>query len=178
MKKVLKWILIGLVLAVVLFAAFIVSLVVQTVEYYSSEDVYGEVVLLKEGDIRVGDQVPMVFVVPEEYSDLHREMWECVIEKNGERSARYEDVLESIDMQESYTKSEIEGMFSVSPIDIYADEIEDSIYADEGESSPYTSKMAVFIPKESGTYHIIVAGYYRSTSPSDYGTIELTVYDE
>lgn len=61
---------------------------------FSSHGAYGDVQVLQEGNVHVGDIVPMVFVVPRKYNDIHKEMWDCYINENDKLVSRYDYVLE------------------------------------------------------------------------------------
>lgn len=173
MKKVLKWLLIGIVAIALLFGAAMIFIIYIFVDSTSDEGVYGDVVVLQEENIKVGDVVALVFKVPEEFSDLHKEMWDCHIEVEGEEKSRFDYILERDKFEEIYTIEEIEEMFSTSPINIY--EEDDGEY--KVENSPYSSKVALFIPQEAGVYYISILGYYHSTSPSEYGRLKVLVYE-
>ena len=168
MKKVLKWVFITLSSVVGLFIIGIVILAVLAVNYYSDDGVHGDVMILHDGPIHVGDSVPMAFVVPEKYGDLHKEMWDCYIEEGEELVGRYEYILDNTGVEKNYTEIEVEAMFKAANIDLY-----DSDFS----NWKYTSKIAVFKPEEAGDYHIGIFGYYRSTSPQGYGGINVTVYE-
>lgn len=67
-------------------------------------------------------------------------------------------------IEDQFTREEVQGFFENSPIDIY-----------EGEG--YSTRIALFIPEEPGTYVLPVMAYYNSTSPQGYGQIELSVLE-
>lgn len=168
MKKVLKWGLIILSSVVGLFIIGIIVLGVLAMNYYSDEGVSGEVVVLHEGDIHVGDSIPMAFVVPEEYDDLHKEMWDCYLDEGGEQQGRYEYILENVDIEKIYTEAQVEDLFKSADVNLY-----DSEHGDW----KYTTRIAIFKPEEPGDYSIGIFGYYRSTSPQGYGGINVKVYE-
>lgn len=164
MTKFFKNLLKVVAVIILVIGVLFIGGVILTTMHFSDDDVYGDVVLLHEGDIHVGDVVPMVFVVPEKYSDLHKEMWDCYISENEELVGRYEYVLENDQIGQYYSEAEIHALFSESPIDLY-------------DGDTYTSKMALFTPEEAGDYTIAIMGYYRSTSPQGYGGIDITVLE-
>ncbi len=164
MTKFLKNLLKVVAVIVLVIGVLFIGGAILTSMHFSDDGVYGDVVLLHEGDIHVGDVIPMVFVVPEKYSDLHKEMWDCYISENEELVGRYEYVLENGQIADNYSKAEVEAFFSQSPIDLY-------------DGDTYTSKMALFIPEEAGDYTIAIMGYYRSTSPQGYGSLDISVLD-
>lgn len=169
MKKILKWVLIALLVILIAFIGFVAIVGIQFMSYYSNDDVYADITLLREGDIAVGDVVPMVLVVPEEFSDLHKEWWECYVKEGETLESRSEYVLERYAIEENYSPEQVKDMFAQSPI---------SIESHDPENSMYTERIAVFIPEEPGVYVISILGYYRSTSPSGYGGIEVVVHEE
>lgn len=168
MWKIIKRILLVLLVLFIGAVGVIAYIGYQMTEYYSDEDVYGDVVLLLEGNVKVGDIVPMAFVVPEAFSDLHKEMWDCYLKDGSELSQRSDYIIEHVELEEKYTDDEIMAMFANGPIDI----------RNRGDSYyKYTSRIALFIPEEPGTFHINIFGYYRTTSPQGYGGTEVIVYE-
>ncbi len=140
----------------------------QLTDSFSNEDVFGEIQLLHEGEVSVGNVVPMVFLVPDPYDDLHKEMWDCYQTINGERDDRMNYMIEYTELLDFYSEEEIASLFFGSPV---------PIQSDENTDDRYTPRIALFTPREPGAYVISVAGYYRSTSPSEYGTLEVIVQE-
>lgn len=127
------------------------------------------ILFLKDGPIHVGEQVPMVFVVPKEYEDLHKEWWECYMRSGENLISKYDYVLERRAIEEHFTEEEVSSLFETSPI---------PLQSLDPQNSAYTTRMAIFTPKEPGVYVISIMGYYRVTSPQGYGGIEVEVYEK
>jgi len=129
----------------------------------------GDIIILTD-TLEVGETIPIVFEVPEEYDDLHKEMWACEL-KNGEETSYRDDYIEEhFDLEENYDRETVEVFFKDSPVDIYRD--------DFALDSLYSPRILLFTPMESGTYIFTVSGYYHSTSPSDYVSLEVTVNEK
>ncbi|MBN2898408.1 MAG: hypothetical protein JXO44_06520 [Clostridia bacterium] len=133
------------------------------------KDPTGEILLLKD-DIYVGDTVAMAFSVPEAFDDLHMEMWSCELKTDTGIQPKFEYLIENGMLEDDYTQTDVERLFIDSPVDIYRD--------DKAMECLYTPRIALFTPKESGTYIIGVAGYYHTTSPSYITQLEVLVHEK
>lgn len=129
----------------------------------------GEIIALSD-DFVVGQAIPFVFEVPEEFDILHKEMWSCTLEVEEDSIYKMDYIEEEYQLKANYTQAEIESLFDNSPIDIYR--------ADYAMETYYSPRIMLFTPMESGKYTIGVSGYYKSTSPSDIATLEVIVHEK
>ena len=97
-------------------------------------------------------------------------MWSCEIVTSENNEMRFEYLTENSDLETNYTQEDVERLFKASTMDIYRE--------DQALDSLYSPRIALFTPKESGTYIIRVAGYYHSTSPSEITSLEVVVHEK
>jgi len=120
---------------------------------------------------KTGQPIPMVLMIPEELSDLHKEMWSVLYKDGNDQSDHESDIdytiLEAGDFDGYYTQIEIEAIFSKADVPI--------IIEDEDGNAIYNPKLMIFTPDKAGAYHIEVYGYYKSTSPRFITDIEVTI---
>ena len=149
-----------------LAALIIMSMILFTGCFNESPE--GEIIVLND-NISTGDTIGLVLNVPEEFSDLHKEMWSYELKNSQDKSLGYKYLEEEFLIEENYDEDEVEQIFKDSPIDIYRD--------DYAMDTLYSPRIAIFKPEESGTYIIYVMGYYRSTSPSEITSLEVIVHE-
>jgi hypothetical protein len=128
----------------------------------------GSIIPLSD-NFKVGEPIPFVLEAPEEYDDLHMEMWFCTLETEGESVYMDTYVEEQTDLEANYTQAEVEALFNNSPVDIYR--------PDYAMVSLYSPRIMLFTPLKTGTYTIGVSGYYHSTSPSDVTSLGVVVHE-
>ena len=120
-------------------------------------------------DFSVGTPIPFVIEVPEEFDELHMEMWFCTLEREGQSVYMIDYIQEQSDLESNYTLAEVEAFFKNSPVDIYR--------PDHAMLTLYSPRIMLFTPQEPGNYTIGVSGYYHSTSPSDVTSLEVVIHE-
>jgi hypothetical protein len=115
-------------------------------------DLSGSIHVMSDKIIK-NNAIPLYLDVPQELNDIYRTMWGVIYEDEEAMNDAY--VCYGDALLTSYTEDELSVLFGLKALNY--------------------DRMAVFTPTQSGTYRIIVDGFYKQTNPQPITELEVTV---